>query len=341
MIERTDGQLAAAMWVGVLEGGADERTRARFEKWRGAQPGNGEAFDRMSDTHARLSAVAEVDEILSLRQETLARVVARRKSRTAVRVGLAVSLVVGALVYGVHSLHPGRAPQLMADASAPVGELFATAVGERMTITLQDGSKISLNTATRMRIAYGPSERHITLESGQAWFEVAHDRRRPFRVLAGGQRIEAHGTAFDVRTAPGRTEVMLAQGRVTVESTGQNGVIANIAMNPRELLVASSTGVSVRHVGDLGRWQSWREGRVLLDNVPLSDAIAEMNRYTSIRLVAADERTARIRMSGSFNAGATQAFLEALAYGFRIDSRQQDPNTIVLHRKWGAEKNSP
>lgn len=133
---------------------------------------------------------------------------------------------------------------------------------------------------------------------------------------------------------------MLAQGRVTVAGPGRNAVIASVAMNPRELLVASATGVSVRRVTQIATWQSWRESRVLLDNVPLSEAIAEMNRYSSIRLVAADERTARIRMSGSFNAGATQAFLEALAYGFGIDSRRQDAGTIVLRKNYRRENNS-
>lgn len=333
MIEPKDAEVAAAMWLTVLEEGTDECTRIRFEDWRRARPGNGEAFDRLSDAHSRLAAFAETDQILSLRQETLARVVSRRKSRAAVRLGLAAALVVGALLHGAQSIHSARAPRHMADAKTAAGEVFTTAVGERMTITLQDGSKVSLNTATRMRIAYGPTARRMTLENGQAWFEVAHDRRRPFLVFAGGQRIEAHGTAFDVRTSAGRTEVMLAQGRVTVEGPGQNGVVANITLDPKELLVASPSGTSVRRVTDLAKWQSWREGRVLLDNVPLSEAIAEMNRYSSIRLVAADQRTARIRMSGAFNAGATQAFLEALTYGFRIEGRRQDPNTIVLQSK--------
>lgn len=281
-----------------------------------------------------IRALSDAPEILSLRQQTLARLaMGKRQGRAQALLGglLAIALVSLPLYALLRSDGKAPTPPAAIDKSVEVAEQrFRTAVGQRMTLTLGDGSRVTLNTASRIRVAYSDRERRLMLDAGQAWFEVAKDRPQPFVVFAGGQRVEAHGTAFDVRIRPDRTEVMLAEGKVSVSTQRAGG--ASVAMEPHQLLVAGPSGTSLRTVADLSGWNSWREGVVRFDNVPLIRAIAEMNRYSATQLAIADDATANIRVSGAFHAGSTQAFMEALAVGFHVEGRRDGAKKIVLRR---------
>jgi transmembrane sensor len=325
---------AAAYWHARIANGADARAELEFERWREASTENREAYDRLTSRHDRIRALADVPEMLSMRHQTLLRLSMKQRQDKRVRTGLGVALamlVVAAPVFilrfGVFAPAP---PIATADSSVSGGQSFRTAVGQRSTITLADGSRVTLNTASRIRVAYSKGERQLLLDEGQAWFEVAKDSARPFIVHAGGQRVEAHGTAFDVRVLGDRTEVMLAEGRVTVDSERPGRSGASVAMKPNELLVASASGTTVNRVTNPDAWKNWRQGIVIFDNMPLARAVGEMNRYSATQLLVADAATGRIAISGGFNAGATGAFVEALAVGFGVRSRKDAAGNIVL-----------
>jgi transmembrane sensor len=101
-------------------------------------------------------------------------------------------------------------------------------------------------------------------------------------------------------------------------------------MKANQLLVASATGTTLRSVANASAWKNWRDGIVKFDNLPLAQAVAEMNRYSETQLEVADAATGRIVVSGAFNTGSTQAFVEALAIGFRVTSREESEGKIVL-----------
>jgi transmembrane sensor len=325
---------AAAYWHARLAQGTDARVELEFERWRDAHADHRDAYDRLTSRHDGIRALADAPEILSLRHQTLLRLAVKQRFDARVKTGVGVAvalLVVATSAFALYSggFGPSRSV-VTADADASAEQSFRTAVGQRSTITLADGSRVTLNTASRIRIAYRQHERRLTLDEGQAWFEVAKNKSAPFVVHAGGQRVEAHGTAFDVRVMSDRIEVMLAEGKVTVDAEGRGFNQASIAMRPNELLVASANGTSVRHVADPGAWKNWRQGIVMFDNVPLARAIAEMNRYSETQLQVADAATGRIAISGGFNADATGAFVEALAVGFQITSHRRSDGKIIL-----------
>lgn len=325
----------AAQWHWRSAQGLTARAEIEFERWRDADMANGAAYDRITARHDAIRALADTPEMLALRHETLVRLAvgprSRWKTKAALGVGAALAMLVVAIP--VYRHYRSDAPQQAATAysDASRAQVFRTAVGQRLTLTLGDGSHVMLNSASRVEVAYSARERRLTLTQGQAWFEVARHQRRPFLVYAGGLRVEAHGTAFDVRAGDKSTEVMLAEGKVTVASQRGGGSGASIDMAPRQLLIASATGTTVREV-DPETWRNWREGIVRLDNIPLSQAVAEMNRYTRTHLQVADEATGKIVISGAFHAGATTAFLEALAMGFDIHGRKTAEDAIVLSK---------
>ncbi|MBX9813581.1 MAG: FecR domain-containing protein, partial [Sphingomonas sp.] len=202
---------------------------------------------------------------------------------------------------------------------------YRTDIGQKLDVTLEDGSRVTLDTASRVRLAYGARERRLILLAGQARFEVAKHEPRPFVVEAGGQRVIAHGTAFDVRLDPRETRVALIEGRVTVAGQGRA-----VAMRPGELLVSGARGVRLRRdPRAVEALTSWNEGLVIAEDQPLGAVVAEMNRYAR-RPIRVEGAAAAIRVSGAFRAGATESFAEALALGFPVRAARAADGAILL-----------
>lgn len=327
-----DPEVAAAEWHARLADDDDARAESEFRVWRDASPAHHAAYERVAAKQDDLRSLARTPEILALRHQTLLRLTMKRRAddnrRMAVGMALLILVLVG-LPAGIwYARTPFGVPSQ--DQQADAGKLFQTAKGQRLALTLADGSRVTLNTASRMRVAYNKGERRLALESGQAWFEVAKNQSRPFIVQAGRERIEAHGTAFDVRLLADRTEVVLAEGKVTVASARALKGPASVNMSPNQLLVASDAGLRSQKVESSSAWSNWRRGVVAFDNTPLSQATAEMNRYSDKQLQLADASTGRIVVSGTFIAGETDAFVEALALGFKVRASKQGDDKVLL-----------
>nr|WP_274705084.1 FecR domain-containing protein [Sphingomonas sp. H160509] len=214
-------------------------------------------------------------------------------------------------------------------ADAPV---YRTATGQRLMVTLTDGSRLTLDTDSRVRVAYNDAERRLVLERGQALFEVAKHQPRPFVVTAGSQSVTAHGTAFDIRLDPGAVQVALVEGLVSVAAKG--GHAKPVAMVPDDVLTAAAGSVSLRHVPGIAlALSSWSEGRLVFEDTTLRHAIAEMNRYGTPRIALADTKAGDVRISGSFRTGEVQPFLDALQMGFPVTvARRADGITIATRK---------
>ena len=320
----------AAGWHGVIaEGEPDAAVRERFEAWLHADPSNRAAYVSVERAWAGMAHAGVDDRILAMRREALG---ARRTARRGwIRpAALAASIVVGVTLVVAILIH--REPK---SGNPSAGE-YATQVGQQSRITLSDGSIVMLNTASRIRLAFDPARRRVELLAGQAWFEVAKNQPRPFIVEAGDRTITAHGTAFDVRLEDHeRVQVTLIEGRISVEALESSGVGPNIATEhedllPGDQLVATATGLATKRKVDLAKATSWRKGKIIFDNDTLANAVAEVNRYMTEKIVLADPRLGSLRMSGVFIAGHRDSFLETVAGHFRIKVSNGDDGRIVL-----------
>lgn len=337
---------AAAVWSETLrESGGDLRVGQAFENWRGASPAHAEAFDRIEAAQRTVQALADTPELLALRHETLARVTVHRQRWGRVAASALAASCVAALA-GTLLLNAGswtRLPDRVYDGMRTAlhgGErIYETAVGERLVATLQDGSTITLNTASRALVHFEDGLRKVTLERGQALFEVAKDKSRPFIVTAGDRRVTALGTAFDVRLSDRMFEVTLIEGRVAVEPEAMLApnrtpapmrAAQRAELKPGQQLVALASRAPIVRTADLKRVTSWRNGRVIFENDPLGSAIDEMNRYARRHVTLADPQLARLKISGAFDTGDTTVFIEALTQYFPIEIRQQTEDTVVL-----------
>ncbi len=332
---------AAARWSEILRDAPDQaRPREEFEAWYARAPENAAAWRRVQAANHWVRTLSDSPEMQSLRRETLARVAEGRlrSSRRWRRLSLAASvlLLVG---IGFIALRPESARRVFSGTGDTLaGNVYQTAVGQRSVVTMDDGSVVTLNTDSRLSVHYRDDLRAVTLERGQALFKVAKDRSRPFVVTAGGKRVTALGTEFDVRVGERLFEVTLLEGRVGVSTEkGAASAGANVAtlaeLHPGQQFVAAGGARPLVRVADVGRVVSWRNGQIVFENERLDAAVAEMNRYSRRKVVLGDPQLASLKISGAFNAGDTHTFVEALTSYFPIQRDPRDDERVVLESR--------
>jgi transmembrane sensor len=287
-------------------------TLEAFRAWR-RSPSHRAAYEHIEQVWRDAGALKDDRDI----QAALAEAVARSERRPARRPGIAnlwwVQLLAGAAAIGAVTAAVLVWPNLS-------GQTFVTAKGEGRLVALTDGSRVRLDTDTRLTVRLLGPERDVRLTRGQAFFEVAHDAARPFIVSADGVSVRAIGTRFDVRRDTdqnGAVAVTLVEGQVEVQADHGRQTLTlkpgeRVAYAPgRELGVPTSI--------DLAAAISWTSGRIVFRSMPLGAAVAEINRYSArpIRLEAAKLEDAPV--SGVFEAGDTAAFISGVCalYGLR------------------------
>ena len=207
---------------------------------------------------------------------------------------------------------------------------YATPVGGRRTVTLPDGSRVELNTATIVRSGVTPERREFWLDRGEAYFEIVHAAERPFVVHAGPRTVTVLGTKFSVRRDGDRVSVSVLEGRVRVDQTGPSGnqtaTSTTITSGDVALADGASTLVTANAGDRVRRALSWREGTLTFDQSTLAEAAAEFNRYNRRQIVIADAQTAAIRIGGTFQSSNVDAFVRLLrdAYGLRVEVRAEE-----------------
>lgn len=211
---------------------------------------------------------------------------------------------------------------------------YYTGLGGIKEVSLPDGSKATLGSGSEIEVSVSRSGRQIDLERGEAYFDVAHDPNRAFEVRAHGRRVVVVGTRFAVRRDADELRVVVAEGTVRLEPSDREGSspalltggMAAWANDGGELTIQE---LSVERAEEL---LSWRDGFLVFRDTPLSEAVAEFNRYNARKLVIADPAIADIPIGGNFRWTNTDAFVRLLEQGFDIRAKQRG-NEIVLESR--------
>jgi len=221
-------------------------------------------------------------------------------------------------------------------------QTLATAVGQQRNVTLVDGSIVTLNTNTIIETDLSRSLRQIYLRKGEAHFQVAHDRSRPFLVHAGDAVVRAVGTQFEVRLRPDQhVDVTVNEGRVEVQAnppfdapraSGAASQSATRALAAGEQLSTATTGYAVQRVTpeQLSSEMAWREGAIIFDGRPLAQAIVEIERYTDARIVVTDPGVAALRVGGRFRTDDVQGFFQGLEAALPVSVRRTPDGVVYI-----------
>ena len=220
---------------------------------------------------------------------------------------------------------------------------YVTAVGRQQEVTLSDGSRVQMNTDTRLRTQVRAWSRTVWLDRGEAYFEVAHDAAHPFVVDAGVSRITVLGTKFSVRREDGRLVVTVVDGSVRVDALGGPPAEAAVPGSSAVLGAYDSAVVAAHQVvrraqtaAQVSNDLSWRSGQVVFDHMTLEDAARVFNRSNARQLVIADAETARIRVGGRFEVANVDAFARLLHIGFGVQVQHEGDRIILSGGRTGS-----
>lgn len=221
---------------------------------------------------------------------------------------------------------------------------FATARGEQLDETLPDGSRLRLDTATRVTVVFRHGRREVRLSDGQAYFQVEHDPGRPFDVLAGPLRVTDLGTRFSVRYTPeiagnDGVQVAVEEGRVRVGPASRFGLVSRLwngghgaaVVLAAGQQVASDAGGGLGQVSPVpeGEIAAWRDNRISFDNTPLAQALAEFERYGPTHLTAGP-RVAALGVTGTFNPRKLENFTRILPQALPVQLRRHGDVTEIV-----------
>lgn len=217
---------------------------------------------------------------------------------------------------------------LVGDPTLPGNEqVFATPLGARVTVSLQDGSKLTLNTSTELRAKIERAERTVWLDNGEAYFDIAHDPSRPFVIVAGKRRVTVVGTKFTLRRDGDRLEVDVVEGRVQLQVRDLSPTL----LSRGDKAVGEGNNVLVKSKTDQRAVAapSWLEGRLVFDQMTIAQAATEFNRYNHKKLVVADPTAAAIRIGGSFEATNVEGFAHLIHSGFGLAVESNDERILI------------
>jgi len=317
--------------------------QAALKAWLEADPAHADAYARARAAVEAPGRYAAHPELMDMRASALAAMKERPRYPRMIAAAAAVVMAVTALGGGWVALSPSTSPSVsrLQQAAAPIlptlnpnAAIYRTAVGERTSVTLPDGSVAILNTDTLLKVAYTGHERGVRLVRGQALFEVAHNKRVPFQVYAGDRRVTAVGTMFDVRLDAKRVKVTLVEGvvRVAALTSKPAAPAQQVTMTAGEELQASPAAMTVK-TADVAAETSWKSGVVVFKAETLAQAAAEVNRYTDRPVRLADASLADYRITGVFKTGDPDHFAQAVTEILPVRVEPQSDGSLVLSEK--------
>lgn len=326
MSRAEQAEVKAADWlIARAEGPLSQEQQAEFDAWFNASDGNKAAYWRLEygwEEADRVGALGHDPDAPA--QEPVPGPVPRWRLPAAIAASIAAA-------FGIQQFATERPVPAPTQAAAParsVAESYATPLGGKRVVGLADGSRIQLNTQSRLRAQITPARREVWLDQGEAFFDVAHRAGQPFIVHAGDRQITVLGTKFSVRRDDDKVVVTVVEGRVRVDELKDNRPMRSsiIVGGDIAMAVGAATLVTARSEERVDGALSWRQGVLTFDQEPLTAIAAEFNRYNAKKIVLEGPSVGTIRITGTFPSDKPDAFARLLrdAYGIDVEETESE-----------------
>lgn len=306
---------AAAEWLALIDGGSvTARQQHEFKAWLAADPAHVRAFERVRARWESTELVAALADF-PLSDPALNR--RPRPRRRGWRVAGAWVAAVG-LAVAVLERSPAFLPCLTAD--------YCSATGQIRELLLTDGSQVTLDTASAIKVRFDAGQRQVSLLSGQALFAVKPETNRPFRVDSRYCRTEVTGTRFIVAATEGTDRVAVQAGSVQVAPFG--GAPLPLKAGD-QVVVSGSSSARIEHKTE-PEAADWLNGRLMVTDQTLAEVVRRIGRYRRGVIVIGNERLKALRVSGQFDIRNTDHALRALEQTLPLKVRRITPWFVVL-----------
>jgi transmembrane sensor len=319
---------AAAFWIVRHSEGLFASEVEQFEDWIARSEQNAKAW---ADAQAAWSAFDEAgdDDILSAMR--LHALQSERSSTSWYRSQLAAAaafalLMLTSMLLLIPEMIGGGVPSGEKAAAPPV--IYASAKGEVKVVALPDGSRAILDAESSVETRFTDNSRSLRLLRGRAFFDAAHNPRKPFTVSVRDRQILAVGTRFDVRLQPEELTVTLVEGSIKITAIGMVGekILAPGQQYVERDGIARVRSKTISVEDALG----WQQGYVTFDNDTLADAVTEINRYSTRQLTVRDKAVAAMRVSGRFRSGDAERFGRTVAEIHPVNVVQRSTGSFEL-----------
>ena len=329
----------AAEWIVRRDAGFTAGEQDEFFEWLSADPRHAEAYAKLQALYKRMDVMVEWRPLHAIEPNPDLLAVSRprwHRGRTLAWLGgMAALIAVGFTLWHERPAAPSPLPVRLA-----AGE--AASSSERHA--LEDGSIVVLNRGAQVTVRFETRRRVLDLVSGEAYFQVAEDKARPFVVRVSGVAVTAVGTEFNISLTANRLEVLVAKGRVRVEPPPAASPAPNAPLAAAEQTLDAGHGVVVLTDAPAPTWiveaytpqvvaqkLAWKNDLIDFRALPLSEVILEFNRRNHTQLIIADEELTRLPITGSLRLTNLDSFLELLTVTHGIQIERHGTSKIVLH----------
>lgn len=327
--KRRDIERSARQWVVLLHSGkANDASRRMFAAWLRADPAHAAAY---RDCEQLMEDVGHISQNMPARPRPAA-----RPQRSFAWAGPMAAAFLAAACLATVGLFASKA---LVGADHPVVE---TQIAEIREVVLPDGSRVTLGARSRITTHFTENLRLVSLVEGEAFFDVAPNKARPFYVQAGDRLVRVVGTRFDVKQSADEVQVSVAEGKVEV----MKGRDAQLTERNRPVLAKSVLKAGDQVAAQIGRedleWSAiapdkaapWRSGWLSYEDASLAEIISDANRYSLQQIQLASDDLGDIRVTASFGSENVSQFIEGLEASHEIDADRTDPGRIVLHKRY-------
>jgi transmembrane sensor len=349
--EENNIQELACFWVSRMDRGLTTSEKKQLVTWCNHNTLHYTSLLEMASYWDDLSVLNELNHLFPLPH---VKVLHKRNKFSAIAVAASISIV---SIVSINTLvNESFLPYLPSfnEKKLTQNQTLKTQVGEQSTFTLKDGSQIQLNTNSLINVKYSPNHRLLTLVKGEARFDVAKDKKRPFTVMVGKKSFTALGTIFNLQKKKNQVmELVVTEGKVliTKASTSISDIKetltkAHTSITPDVLqatLVVSGEKVTIADnvsedkttpvkkvsLNQINRDLAWQQGMLIFEGEPLSSALDEISRYTTSRFEIVDSKLAKLTVAGYFKAGDIEGLLASLQSNLGI-TYSKKPNGIIL-----------
>ncbi|WP_096086570.1 FecR family protein [Agaribacterium haliotis] len=310
--------LEATEWMAKLEASDCSATDQRaFLNWVNTSDEHRQAYQEVKEVWEFTSALEHVDGI-ELDEPQIDRLDKRKSAWSSHGLsfaGIAASLLLATCIVLFH----------FTASEQPAKQSYISAVGQIEEVLLADGSRLTLSTNTRVDVSYSDSKRELSLVKGEAYFDVAKDKQRPFVVNTGNGEVRAVGTAFNINRELSRTVVTITEGIVAIEKNGMQAVEVEADYSA----VIGRGQLPLVRLADEERELAWMQQQLVYRDTPLREVLNGLNRYLHQPVKLEDSSLAGIRVNGTLDVSDPQQALEVLLDSYELTTLYNGGTRVV------------